>query len=78
MKTLTTAIFSVTMLNKSLSKRQWGVLVLLFIGASLAQVSTKTPDTEKDALPGSNTAWRSLVEKFLYLALSIESFEPIK
>jgi len=54
LKTLTTAIFSVTMLNKSLSKRQWGALVLLFIGASLAQVSTKTPDPENDALPGRN------------------------
>ena len=32
LKILTTAIFSVTMLGKSLSKQHWGALLLLFVG----------------------------------------------
>jgi len=39
LKVLTTAIFSVTMLNKSISWEQWGALLLLFCGAALAQTA---------------------------------------
>jgi len=38
LKILTTALFSVFMLNKSLSKTQWCSLVLLFIGVALVQL----------------------------------------
>lgn len=37
LKILTTAIFSVTMLNKKLSKLQWAALVVLFIGVALIE-----------------------------------------
>ena len=39
-KILTTAVFSVLMLNRSLSKRQWAALLLLTVGVSLAQLSS--------------------------------------
>ena len=38
LKILTTALFSVFMLNKSLSKAQWLSLVLLFVGVALVQL----------------------------------------
>ena len=38
LKVLTTAVFSVLMLNKKLSKQQWGSLVLLFVGIALVQL----------------------------------------
>ncbi|XP_068713807.1 UDP-galactose translocator-like [Montipora foliosa] len=38
LKILTTALFSVFMLNKSLSKLQWVSLVMLFVGVSIVQL----------------------------------------
>lgn len=38
MKILTTALFSVVMLNKQLSKLQWVSLVLLFVGVAVVQL----------------------------------------
>jgi UDP-sugar transporter A1/2/3 len=40
-KILTTAVFSVFMLGKSLSALQWGSLIILTVGVSLAQLSAK-------------------------------------
>lgn len=40
-KILTTAVFSVLMLNKRLTATQWISLVILTIGVSMAQLSTK-------------------------------------
>ena len=40
LKILTTALFSVLMLNKKLSSVQWGSLVLLFAGVALVQVQS--------------------------------------
>lgn len=49
-KILTTAVFSVWMLNKSLSTLQWASLVLLTVGVSLAQLSAhaNSADHEKE------------------------------
>ena len=49
LKILTTAIFSVVMLNKSLNKLQWLSLFMLFLGVSVVQLqpvdgSSKTPN----------------------------------
>jgi len=41
MKILTTAVFSYFMLNKRLSKEQWGSLVILTAGVSMAQLSSQ-------------------------------------
>lgn len=41
-KILTTALFSVWMLNKTLASRQWLSLLLLTIGVSLAQLSAQS------------------------------------
>lgn len=38
LKILTTALFSVLMLRKSLSRVQWISLVLLFVGVAIVQV----------------------------------------
>lgn len=38
-KLLTTAVFSVLMLGKEVTKKQWGSLVLLFIGVGIVQVN---------------------------------------
>lgn len=40
LKILTTALFSVAMLNKKISNSQWSSLVLLTIGVSLAEYSS--------------------------------------
>lgn len=48
LKILTTALFSVAMLKKSLNKYQWFSLVLLFIGASVVQMQ------EQKAAPSKN------------------------
>jgi len=42
LKILTTAIFSVTMLGKSLSKQHWGSLLILFMGVSAVQIQNAT------------------------------------
>jgi len=40
LKILTTALFSVTMLRKTLSRVQWMSLLLLFVGVAVVQVPT--------------------------------------
>lgn len=42
LKILTTAVFSVVMLRKELSRAQWGSLVLLFCGVALVQLQPST------------------------------------
>jgi UDP-galactose transporter len=44
-KTLTTAVCSVVMLNKSISKQQWSALVLLTAGVGLAQLQPHSAKT---------------------------------
>ncbi|CAH1782708.1 unnamed protein product [Owenia fusiformis] len=46
LKILTTALFSVFMLNKHLTKMQWGALVVLFVGVSTVQLQ---PHSTKDS-----------------------------
>ncbi len=41
LKILTTAFFSVAMLQRRLSRRQWLALVLLFLGVSMVQVRVR-------------------------------------
>jgi len=56
LKVLTTAIFSVTMLNKSISWEQWGALLLLFCGAALAQTAGNSQkEGQYDPLVGRST-----------------------
>jgi len=56
LKVLTTAIFSVTMLKKSISCQQWGALLLLFCGAALAQTAGNSQKEGKyDPLVGRST-----------------------
>ena len=43
LKILTTALFSVLMLRKTLSKLQWLSLLLLFLGVAIVQVGPQTP-----------------------------------
>lgn len=42
LKILTTALFSVCMLGKPLSRQQWLSLVLLFVGVSMVQLQEQT------------------------------------
>jgi len=44
LKILTTAVMSVLLLSKVLSKGQWASLVILFVGVALVQVSPDAPD----------------------------------
>ncbi|KAK7136248.1 hypothetical protein R3I94_014786 [Phoxinus phoxinus] len=53
LKILTTALFSVLMLRKSLSKVQWVSLVLLFAGVAIVQVDQES-GKQKEALTGTN------------------------
>ena len=46
-KILTTAVFSVLMLGKSLSRLQWLSLIVLTLGVSMAQLSTSNSDEQK-------------------------------
>jgi len=56
LKVLTTAIFSVTMLQKSISCEQWGALLLLFCGAALAQTAGNSQkEGQYDPLVGRST-----------------------
>ena len=48
-KILTTAVFSVLMLNRSLSKRQWAALLLLTVGVSLAQLSSASASSSSSS-----------------------------
>uniref|UniRef100_A0A6G1SQD6 UDP-galactose translocator n=1 Tax=Aceria tosichella TaxID=561515 RepID=A0A6G1SQD6_9ACAR len=53
LKILTTAIFSVTMLNKKLTKLQWTSLVVLFIGVALIETVAVTNHDNKLTTPPS-------------------------
>jgi len=56
LKVLTTALFSITMLQKSISWQQWGALLLLFCGAALAQTAGNSQkEGEYDPLVGRST-----------------------
>lgn len=48
LKILTTALFSVTMLHRSLSARQWISLVFLTAGVAIVQLPTSTPTATPD------------------------------
>nr|CAB3266230.1 UDP-galactose translocator [Phallusia mammillata] len=58
LKILTTAMFSVTMLGKSLAKHQWFAMLLLFAGVAIVQVQVQSgkeksqTDVEQNALKG--------------------------
>lgn len=56
-KILTTAMFSITMLGKDLSKRQWMALIFLFIGVAIVQLNNgnsveKKAETEQNQFLG--------------------------
>ena len=52
LKILTTALFSVFMLNKTLVKLQWLSLVMLFAGVSIVQLQpTNTPSSKTEENP---------------------------
>merc|ERR1712226_1340677 len=54
LKILTTAIFSVTMLQKSLNSRQWFSLLLLFAGVSIVQLNnSKASENIHDSIEQS-------------------------
>jgi len=56
LKILTTVIFSVIMLQKSVSCKQWGALLLLFCGSALAQTAGSTEKVgQYDPLVGRST-----------------------
>jgi len=54
LKILTTALFSVLMLNKKLSKMQWFSLVLLFSGVALVQLQPSHSTVKQGDLPSQN------------------------
>uniref|UniRef100_A0A8C1WPL6 Solute carrier family 35 member 2 n=1 Tax=Cyprinus carpio TaxID=7962 RepID=A0A8C1WPL6_CYPCA len=56
LKILTTALFSVLMLRKSLSKIQWISLVLLFAGVAIVQVEQEG-GKQKEALTSTNQSY---------------------
>ena len=45
MKILTTAMFSITMLGKQISKTQWMALLVLFVGVAIVQVNCSQQKT---------------------------------
>lgn len=52
MKILTTALFSVLMLNRQLSSLQWGSLVLLFAGVAMVQFTNASSHSGQNHLIG--------------------------
>lgn len=66
LKILTTALFSVTMLGRSLSLRKWVSLILLMIGVAIVQIPTSSDDsTVATTLKGADSSFflpRSLEE----------------
>jgi UDP-sugar transporter A1/2/3 len=70
LKILTTALFSVVMLGKSLNATKWTALVLLMIGVAMVQLSdsspssstSKTTTTKKvDKVDADQTPWIGMV-----------------
>ena len=59
-KLLTTAIFSVTMLGRRLTLRQWFALFVLFVGVAVVQMNNS--DSVEKASEGleQNALWRGL------------------
>ncbi|XP_078309359.1 UDP-N-acetylglucosamine transporter-like isoform X2 [Crassostrea virginica] len=58
LKILTTALFSVLMLNKKLSPQQWSALVILFVGVALVQFR---PEDSKSPKTAGNSAQKPLM-----------------
>ena len=54
LKVLTTALFSVFLLNKSLSKTQWISLVMLFFGIALVQLQPSMLNAKKTEVEGQH------------------------
>ncbi|XP_033636200.1 UDP-N-acetylglucosamine transporter-like isoform X1 [Asterias rubens] len=54
LKILTTALFSVLMLNRQLSATKWISLVLLMAGVVLVQMPSSSPEETKESLPPKN------------------------
>ena len=55
---MTTALFSVAMLKKSINKVQWLSLFMLFVGVSVVQlqpVDGPVPQSPEESLPTQNT-----------------------
>lgn len=52
LKILTTALFSVFMLNKTLAKLQWLSLFMLFVGVSMVQLqpANQSPSAAKESV----------------------------
>ncbi|XP_036389118.1 UDP-galactose translocator [Megalops cyprinoides] len=61
LKILTTALFSVLMLRKSLSRVQWVSLVLLFAGVAIVQVEQEGKQKETTVSSGSQNYAKGLV-----------------
>lgn len=60
-KILTTAVFSVIMLGKSISKTQWLSLILLTIGVSLAQLSAQKSDENSNLKENSTYGFVAVI-----------------
>lgn len=54
-KTFTTAVFSVVLLKRDLSKREWIAIFFLMCGAALANYGSEKPSQENDKLVDRNT-----------------------
>lgn len=54
LKVLTTALFSVFMLNKKLSTKQWVSLVMLFVGIALVQLQPSMLQTKQTEVSGQS------------------------
>ena len=55
LKILTTALFSVLILRKELTKLKWGSLVILFVGVALVQLQSSSPSSSSTPPPSSST-----------------------
>ncbi|EDO34874.1 predicted protein [Nematostella vectensis] len=56
LKILTTALFSVLMLNKSLGRLQWLSLVMLFAGVSIVQLQSSSTKSSSTSQPNATMA----------------------
>jgi len=54
LKTLTTTLFSITMLGKKVSGREWVAILFLMSGAALAKLGSSKPEEGKDQLSDRN------------------------